>query len=200
MRASSGGDPGGLHVLPEDDFGWEFLWDRIAAAGVRKGGSPGDDELHGGPGNDLLWGGRGDDTLDGGGSDDTLIGGPGADALIGGPGADTADYSSATRRGVNISLGTGASLVRSDGWPDDAMDDTFSSIENLVGTKFNDWLAADSGDNRIEGRRGNDWIFGGTDGGHAPRRRGPRQPVRGAGRRCAVRRSRRRPTVRGCRR
>ena len=80
-----------------------------------------------------------------------------------GPGVDTADYSGAASRGVNISLGTGAAWSDADGWPDDAMDDTFSSIENLVGTKFNDWLAADSGDNRIEGRRGNDWIFGGTD-------------------------------------
>ena len=111
----------------------------------------------------MLWGGRGDDTLDGGAGDDTLIGGPGADDLIGRPGVDTADYSSATRRGVNISLGTGAAWSDADGWPDDAMEDTFSSIENLVGTKFNDWLAADSGDNRIEGRCGNDWIFGGAD-------------------------------------
>ena len=43
------------------------------------------------------------------------------------------------------------------------MGDNFSSIENLVGTKFYDWLAADAGDNRLEGRRGNDWIFGGSD-------------------------------------
>ena len=47
----------------------------------------------------------------------------------------------------------------SDGWPNEAVGDNFSSIENLVGTKFNDWLAADAGDNR----RGNDWIFGGSD-------------------------------------
>ena len=152
-----------MRALLEDHLGGELRWDRIAAAGVRKGGSPGDDQLFGGAGNDLLWGGRGDDTLDGGAGDDTLTGGLGADALIGGPGVDTADYSGATRRGVNISLGTGAAWSDADGWPDDAMNDTFSSIENLVGTKFNDWLAADAGDNRIEGRRGNDWIFGGTD-------------------------------------
>ena len=132
-------------------------------AGMHLGGSPGDDELYGGVGDDLIWGGRGDDRLDGGAGDDTLIGGPGADALIGGLGVDTADYSSATTRGVNISLGTGAAWPDRDGWPDDAVGDTFSSIENLVGTRFNDWLAADTGDNRIEGRRGNDWIFGGTD-------------------------------------
>ena len=131
--------------------------------GMRIGGSADDDELFGGVGDDLIWGGRGDDRLDGGAGDDTLIGGPGADALIGGPGLDTADYSSAAARGVNLSLGTGATWSDGDGWPDDAMGDDFSSIENLVGTKFNDWLAGDAGGNRIEGRRGNDWIFGGSD-------------------------------------
>ena len=87
---------------------------------------------------------------------------PGADALIGGPGVDTVDYSSASNRGVNVSLGTTrTSWSDGDGTIDDAVGDDFSSIENLVGTKFNDWLAGDSGDNRIAGRRGNDWIFGG---------------------------------------
>ena len=146
-RAPSGEKPAGDGV-PQD---------------MQIGGSPGDDQLYGGAGDDLIWGGRGDDRLDGGARDDMLIGGPGADDLIGGPGVDTADYSGANSRGVNISLGTGATWSDADGWPDDAMDDTFSSIENLVGTKFNDWLAADAGDNRLKGRRGNDWIVGGTD-------------------------------------
>ena len=154
MHGSSAGNPGGPGVLLEDHFGWDPRWGRLAVAGVRKGGSAADDDLHGGPGDDLIWGGRGDDLLGGGGGDGTLIGGPGV---------DTADYSRATRRGVNISLGTGASWSDSDGWPDDALGDNFSSIENLVGTKFNDWLAADAGHNRLEGRRGNDWVFGGND-------------------------------------
>ena len=46
--------------------------------------------------------------------------------------------------------------------PDDGAGDDFSSIENLVGTKFNDWLAGDAGGNQLEGRRGNDWLFGGS--------------------------------------
>ena len=161
MHGTSAGSPGGPCVLLEDHFGWDPRWGRLAAAGVRKGGSAGDDELHGGPGDDLIWGGRGDDLLDGGGGDDTLIGGSGADALIGGPGVDTVDYSSAKSRGVNISLGTAVTS-----WPDrrgvidDAVGDDFSSIENVVGTRFNDWLGGDAGDNLIEGRRGNDWIVG----------------------------------------
>ena len=149
-------------VLLEDDLRGEPGRGRLAAASVRKRGSSGDDELRGGAGDELIWGGRGNDLLDGGGGDDTLIGGPGADALIGGPGVDTADYSSAANRGVNISLGGArTSWPDSDGSPDDGAGDDFSSIENLVGTKFNDWLAGDAGDNRVEGRRGNDWIFGG---------------------------------------
>ena len=106
-------------------------------AAMHIGGSPADDELYGGVGDDPIWGGRGYDRLDGDGGDGSLIGGLGADALIGGPGVDTADYSSATSRAVNISLGTGATWSDSDGWLDDPVGDTFSSIENLVGTKFN---------------------------------------------------------------
>ena len=123
------------------------------------GGSAGDDELYGGVGDELIWGGRGDDRLHGGDGDATLIGGPGADALYGGRGIDTVDYSSAAN-GVNISLGT-AVTTRSNSDGDEHRGDDFSSIENVVGTKFNDRLAGDAGDNLLEGRHGNDWIFGG---------------------------------------
>ena len=157
MHGSRGGNPRGLGVLLKD-LGRNPRWGRMAAASVQ-GGSAGDDELHGGAGDDLIWGGRGDDTLDSGADDDTLIGGPGADVLIGGPGVDTVDYSSAANRGVNISLGAcRTSWPDSAGLPDAGAGDDFSSIENFVGTKFNDWLAGDGGDNQIEGRRGNDWI------------------------------------------
>ena len=79
----------------------------------------------------------------------------------GGPGVDTVDYSSAAQRGVNISLGTSStSWPDGDGTVDDGAGDDFSSIENIVGTTFNDWLAGDSGHNQIQGRGGNDWIFG----------------------------------------
>lgn len=164
------------------------------------GGSAGDDELYGGVGDDLIWGGRGDDLLVGGNGDDILIGGPGADALLGGPGVDTADYSGAASRGVNISLGTGASWSDSDGWPDDAVGDTYSSIENPVGTKFNDWLAADAGSNRLEGRRGNDWIFSGTDEDTLLGGEGHDYLFGGPGGRRAVRRGRCLLPVRRCRR
>ena len=122
------------------------------------GGSPGNDELYGGAGDDLIWGGRGDDRLHGGDGDDTLIGGLGADALCGGRGIDTVDYSG-VGHGVYISLGT-AVTTRSNSDGDEHRGDDFSSIENIVGTKFNDWLAGDAGDNLLEGRHGNDWIFG----------------------------------------
>ena len=79
----------------------------------------------------------------------------------GGPGVDTVDYSRAAQRGVNISLGTSStSWPDGDGTVDDGAGDDFSSIENIVGTTFNDWLAGDSGHNQIQGRDGNDWIFG----------------------------------------
>ena len=67
--------------------------------------------------------------------------------------------------------------------PDDGAGD-YSSIENLVGTKFNEWLAGDAGNNQLEGRRGNDWISGGGAedtllAGMNPG--GARRPLRDAG-------------------
>ena len=80
----------------------------------------------------------------------TLNGGPGADALNGGPGADTASYADSSV-GVLVRLHD-ASAVRFG----DAEGDTLTGIEHLVGSRHNDTLAGDGGDNRLEGGDGND--------------------------------------------
>jgi Ca2+-binding RTX toxin-like protein len=51
--------------------------------------------------------------------------------------------------------------------------DTLTSIENLVGSDFNDTLTGDAGANKLEGGVGNDTLNGGLgndtlDGGRAP--------------------------------
>ena len=117
--------------------------------------------LYGERGNDLLYGRGGDDRLDGGTGDDHLIGGAGADHLRGAFGSDTADYSDLTSGDasagpVNISLEDGTA---SGG---DAEGDTFDSIENLIGTKFDDVLVGDDNANVITGGRGDDTIRGGA--------------------------------------
>ena len=119
----------------------------------------GDDTLNGGADDDMLYGGKGDDILNGGDGDDTLDGGPGADMLDGGPGSDTASYHNSAAA-VLVRLHD-ARAVRLG----DAQGDTLTGIEHLVGSRFNDILAGDGGDNRLEGGDGNDDLYGGPAGG-----------------------------------
>jgi len=115
----------------------------------------GDDTLYGGNGHDVLVGGEGNDKLYGGAGDDLLIGGPGNDLLDGGTGNDTASYASATS-GVTVNLGVGTQQ-NSIG----AGLDTLSSIENLIGSDYNDTLMGNGVDNQITGGLGNDMLTGG---------------------------------------
>ena len=108
-----------------------------------------------GAGNDVIAGGGGNDTLNGEGGNDILRGGVGADMLNGGEGNDTASYSDA-RSGVTASLG--ARLTSNKG---DAAGDTYVSIENIIGSAFNDRLTGDEFDNRLNGGAGADIIRGG---------------------------------------
>jgi Ca2+-binding RTX toxin-like protein len=98
-------------------------------------------DVVGGVGADRFVGGAGADTLDGYFGRDTLNGGGGSDIL--------AFYS--FRQGVTASLATGTT---SDG-------DVLISIENLIGTYYDDTLIGDDRANRIDGRGGFDSIEGG---------------------------------------
>jgi Ca2+-binding RTX toxin-like protein len=100
---------------------------------------------------DVLTGDAGANVLDGGLGNDVLAGGAGADVLKGGDGVDTADYSAAAA-GVTVNLAAGTA---SDG-------DTFSSIENVTGSKFDDVLTGDAGANVVDGGLGNDVLAGGA--------------------------------------
>jgi Ca2+-binding RTX toxin-like protein len=103
-----------------------------------------------------LDGGGGNDILLGGINDDVLIGGKGADFLSGGLGIDTADYSSSSA-GVTVNLTT------SKGYGGDAQGDTLISIENVVGSAYDDTLIGDKGNNVLTGGGGAD-IFVVTTG------------------------------------
>ncbi len=92
--------------------------------------------------------------------DDTLIGGGGADMMGGGGGVDTADYSgSGAGVTVNLNAVTGA------GTGGDAEGDTLVSVENVIGSAFNDTLIGrDLFANTLSGGDGNDTLSGGTGG------------------------------------
>ena len=138
----------GLHTLEVADFAG------VRGRGVSLVGTLAADELRGGVGDDTLRGEGGDDTLRGEGGDDTLEGGGGADTLDGGAGSDTASYAG-SGAGVRVDLGNGAV---SGGH---AAGDTFSGIENVIGSAHDDELQGDAGANRLAGEGGDDTLKGG---------------------------------------
>jgi Ca2+-binding RTX toxin-like protein len=115
--------------------------------------------LSGGIGNDLVFGNEGDDTLFGGLGDDHLSGGAANDRLDGGPGFDIADFGDASSGlGVVADLTSGVSFSNIfSGLGDDQL----INIEGLRGTRFNDTLIGDDGDNLLDGGGGDDLMQGG---------------------------------------
>lgn len=115
-------------------------------------GDSSDNVLEGLGGDDQIEGGAGDDQLRGGEGDDTLDGGEGADSFEGGAGIDTVDYSDASER-VYADLLFDNALFGAAG-------DSFSGIENLIGSSFNDTLLGGDLDNLLQGGDGNDVLIG----------------------------------------
>jgi Ca2+-binding RTX toxin-like protein len=100
------------------------------------------------------------DTLIGDGGQNFLRGGLGGDALDGGAGSDWAEYN-------NAAVGVIADLLNSAFNSNDAAGDTYTSIENLIGSDFDDVLRGDhtnnqpfGGSNILEGRGGADTLVG----------------------------------------
>ncbi len=139
-------------------------------------GDAGDDVLLGGAGNDTLNGGDGDDIIDGGTGTDTANGGNGDDTFIatysamsitGGAGSDTISYRTLRvagtwaqtgffepeRPGVYFNLNSGLRKGA-------AANETYSQIENLEGTQFQDFLAGDAAANTLRGLGDDDRLYG----------------------------------------
>ena len=118
-------------------------------------GLAGNDTLLGGDGDDALHGNDGADRLEGGLGSDTLEGGIGADVLDGGDGIDEAGYG-------NSASGVTVDLAAATGLGGDAEGDTFTAIENIVGSLHADLLTGDGGDNILTGGAGDDALVGGA--------------------------------------
>lgn len=135
-------------------------------------GGDGNDSLHGGTGNDAISGGSGNDTLEGSNGNDTLNGGSadelsnadGADHFIGGEGEDWVSY-----EGSFGSLLVDLQYAHLN--TNTAAGDTYTDIENIIGSQGADNLRGDTGDNHIigggnvdylYGRQGNDTLDGGV--------------------------------------
>ncbi|MGE0204776.1 MAG: M10 family metallopeptidase C-terminal domain-containing protein [Hyphomicrobiaceae bacterium] len=121
------------------------------------------DELFGGANDDLLVGGEGDDVLHGESGNDRFVGGAGRDQNFGGIGLDTVDYGGhEIPEKVGDAVGVHVSLAANLGLHGDAEGDTYSQIENLIGTAADDILIGDGMDNHLVGTMGNDILAGGA--------------------------------------
>ena len=125
-------------------------------------GGAGKDILSGNSGNDTLSGGAGDDEVGGGSGDDTLNDGLGNDNYDGGSGFDTLDFSNA-KAGITIDVSKSSATGQGN--------DTFKSVESVVGSAFadtykgsknNDVFVGGDGDDVIRGLGGADTLTGGA--------------------------------------
>jgi Ca2+-binding RTX toxin-like protein len=106
-----------------------------------------------------LLGSNFNDTLTGDAANNIIEGGLGNDLISGGTGTDTASYAGA---GIGVSVNLATTVAQN---TIGAGSDSLSSIENLLGSQFNDTLTGSAVNNMFEGGNGNDVINGavGTD-------------------------------------
>jgi Ca2+-binding RTX toxin-like protein len=140
-----------------------------------------DNTIDAGNGNDFVYAGAGNDIVKGGGGDDQLYGDAGSDLLIGGAGADFISGGDVYGRDEGVWVGdiyyqsvdtlsystspSGVQVVMTSngngyGVGGDANGDTFTGIENVEGSGYDDNIWGDNRDNRIEGLSGNDQLMG----------------------------------------
>ena len=93
-------------------------------------------------------------TINAGAGDDLIFASSGADLIDGGLGSDTVSYANASEAVV-------ANLADETANTGNAADDMYTSVENLVGSAYDDVLTGDSGANTLTGGKGNDILSGG---------------------------------------
>ncbi len=123
--------------------------DNVLVAGL------GNDVLKGMGGADILLGEDGEDRLEGGAGEDLLDGGAKGDVLIGGTEVDTVSYADSIN-GVTVNLATG------DGYNAHAEGDSLATIENVIGSEYDDNLTGDDLNNALIGGIGDDTLIGGA--------------------------------------
>ncbi|WP_415397489.1 Ig-like domain-containing protein [Sulfurimonas sp. CS5] len=138
-----------MALLSEDETLTEYL--ENYEANHTFAGTASDDIIKAYDGDNLVVAGAGNDTVVTGAGDDTIASGEGKNSISGGEGTDTVTYES-TQTAVNVNLEEGISSTG----------DSIEGIENLVGSKFDDYLRGDDGENVLDGGDGNDILSGGS--------------------------------------
>jgi hypothetical protein len=140
-------------------------------------GTSGDDVICAGAGNDTVQALEGNDTVRGEGGADQLHGGTGDDLLEGGAGTDTANFTGSLAA-ISASLAEGTATGEGS--------DTFSEVENVIGSNQADTLRGSEANNTLNGVGAADSIVGleGSDvlkGGGGPDTLDSRDGVEGNG-------------------
>lgn len=102
---------------------------------------------------ELVQGSRLADTLAGGPTGDVLVGNLGDDKIDGAGGVDTALFADVVGP-VDIDLKAGTVVGEASG------NDSLTDVENLVGTRQDDTLRGDDGENHLDGGAGDDLLVG----------------------------------------
>jgi Ca2+-binding RTX toxin-like protein len=117
-------------------------------------------------GNDLIIAAHGDDEIFGGSGNDTVRSYYGFNDVDGGTGEDTLDYSwfgdfttLNITSGVSVSLSAGTAVARNSGV---RFGDSIESVENVIGSDFNDRIVGNTLANDIAGGIGSDYLSGGS--------------------------------------
>jgi Ca2+-binding RTX toxin-like protein len=117
-------------------------------------------------GNDLIIAAHGDDEIFGGSGNDRIKSFYGYNDVDGGSGEDTLDYSwfgdytsINITSGVSVNLTSGNALARNAGI---RFTDSIESVENVVGSDFNDRISGNSAANDLFGGFGSDYLAGGS--------------------------------------
>jgi Ca2+-binding RTX toxin-like protein len=153
------GDTGGVkdssgNALANDKI-WSFTTNSCTISGTPNGetitGTSGDDVICAGAGTDTIQALEGNDTIKGEGGADQLHGGAGNDRLEGGADVDTANFSLAQGT-IFASLLAGTATGEGS--------DTFSDVENVIGSNQADTLEGSAANNTLNGGGGADKIVG----------------------------------------
>ncbi len=117
-------------------------------------GTSSDDIIYGLDGDDVIYGGDGSDIIYAGNGNDFIIGGFGLDTIYGGDGNDTISWDNWSA-GLSVDLAAQRVTFYANGGYE-----CFYSIENIVGSRGNDYMSGDSLNNVLSGNFGDDQIYG----------------------------------------
>jgi len=134
------------------------VYGRMPAAPVTRVGSAAGRYTTGGTYSDTLSGLGGNDVQEGRGGVDTFNGGTGSDTVSYAHAASTAARTKAKNGRVLTGSGLVVDLGNSSRNTGEAAGDTYKSIENLMGSQFDDVLFGNNKDNVLRGLDGNDHL------------------------------------------